>query len=60
MTTPGPGTYKMSGWVEIATNVLFDFKAKAVITATGYRWRNDGSIGEGAAMDGPAIDSFLK
>jgi hypothetical protein len=60
MTPNEPGTYKMSGWVDIADNVLFDFKAKALITATGTKWRKDGSIGEGAAMDGPAIDTFLR
>ena len=38
-----------------------DFTAKGLVTATGLRWKNNGGItDEGFAIDGPAIESFLK
>ena len=55
MVPSNPGTYKMSGWVDIVENMELDFKAKALVTAKGTRFNSYGKPVEGAKMDSAAV-----
>lgn len=60
MTPTEPGTYKMSGSVNIASDVSLDFKSQGLMKAKGMRWRKDGRYAEGVELNGPSIESFLR
>ena len=49
----------MSGFVDIVINVQLKFTAKALITATGKRWKKDGTIAD-APIDGLSIEAILR
>ncbi len=56
MAPTAPGTYKMAGSVEIASDIQLDFKAKGLMTAKEMRWKKNESFGEGIDFDGKEID----
>ena len=59
MTPSQPGTYKMSGWVDMVEKMELNFIAQATVTAKGTRFNSYGQAVDSANMDATAVESFL-
>lgn len=53
------GNFSAIGWVNLAENVVLPFKAKATVTARGYRVKSDGSFDENAQYNNLSLFKVL-